>query len=362
MDFTFSTDQEQFRASLRRFLADKAPAATSRLAAEGEAGYDPGIWRQMTEQLGLPGLHLGEQYGGAGSGLLEPGIVMEELGRALTPSPYFATLMAALTIQAVDNAQAHAALLPRLAAGSILTIADYGASVGGAVNATPSTNAHHALLDGDGGWVAHLQTAEALLVTAEGPDGRQVFLVERDAPGMTTDRHQALDLTRPLDRIRLDHTPAELLGPISDPGYLTDTFRALLACEMVGGAQAVLDLAVAHAKDRHQFNRPIGSFQAVKHRCADMLIALDGARAAAQYALLTADQHSPELAVVAPLAKAEASEAFTFAAGSAIQILGGIGFTWEHPAHLYFRRAWADATLFGTQAVQRARVAELIGL
>jgi alkylation response protein AidB-like acyl-CoA dehydrogenase len=121
-------------------------------------------------------------------------------------------------------------------------------------------------------------------------------------------------------------------------------------------------MAVAYAKDRYQFNRPIGSFQAVKHRCADMLVALDGARAAAQYAVLAADQGSPELATVAPLAKAEAADAYTAAAGSTVQVLGGIGFTWEHDAHLYFRRAWADAALLGSPAAQRARVADALGL
>ena len=370
MFFAYDADQEEFRASLRRFLAERAPLSAVREATATDRGYDPELWRQMSTQLGLPGLHLPEEHGGSGTGLVEPSIVLEETGRALTSSPYAAGLLASLAVLRFGSAQWQADLLPGIASGELVAtlataeVASPGGLVGLSTTATSRGDA--VTLTGSKVLVEHGATADVLLVSATvadaGPGGARLHVVQADAPGLTRTRCPALDITRPFATVELDAAPAVPLGEPADLSVLLDLGCALLATEMVGGTAACLDMAVAYAKERYQFNRPIGSFQAVKHRCADMLVALDGARAAAQYAVLVADQGSPELSTVAPLAKAEAAEAYTAAAGSAIQVLGGIGFTWEHDAHLYFRRAWSDAGLLGGPAAQRARVADALGL
>jgi alkylation response protein AidB-like acyl-CoA dehydrogenase len=376
MDFAYSPDQEEFRASLRRFLADKAPLAKVRTAAETERGYDEDLWRQMSTQLGLPGLHLPEEHGGSATGLLEPAIVLEETGRALTASPYAAALLASLAILRFGSAENQAELLPGIASGesvATLALAELASPAGiSGLQTTALSRGDEVTLTGTKTLVEHGHTADVLIVSAAGGEAAageaRLYVVRGDATGLTRTRQEALDLTRPVAQVVLDATPAVPLAPAeanrdaADLVPLVDLWCALLSAEMVGGISACLDMAVAYAKDRHQFNRPIGSFQAIKHRCAEMMVALDGARAAAQYAVFAADEGSPELATVAPLAKAEAADAYTFAAGWTIQVLGGIGFTWEQDAHLYFRRAWADAALLGSPAAQRARLADALSL
>ena len=370
MFFAYDSDQEEFRASLRRFLADRAPLAAVRQASATDRGYDVDLWRQMSSQLGLPGLHLPEEHGGSGTGLIEPSIVLEETGRALTSSPYAAGLLASLAVLRFGSEKWQADLLPGIASGELvvtLATAETGSAAGlVGLQTTATSRGDSVTLTGGKVLVEHGHTADVLLVSATGPDagstGSRLYVVQGDAAGLTRTRAQALDLTRPVASVELDATPAVPLGEPADLSVLVDLGCALHAAGMVGGTAACLDMAVAYAKDRYQFNRPIGSFQAVKHRCAEMLVALDGARAAAQYAVLAAEQGSPELTTVAPLAKAEASDAYTSAAGGTIQVLGGIGFTWEHDAHLHFRRAWADAALLGGPAAQRARVAHALGL
>jgi len=368
MDFAYDADQEDFRSSLRRFLADKAPLAKVREAAETEAGYDAGLWKQMSAQLGLPGLHLPEEHGGSGTGLTEPSIVMEETGRALTSSPYAACLLASLAVLRHGDEASQAELLPGIASGdtvATLAMAETASPAGiVGLQTTALSRGDAVTLTGTKILVEHGHTADVLIVSATSPEvsgSARLYVVRADAEGLTRTRQDSLDLTRPVASVQFDGTPATPLGEPCDLTELVDLWCAMLAAEMVGAGSACLDMAVSYAKDRHQFNRPIGSFQAVKHRCSEMVVALDGARAAAQYAVFVADQGSPELASVAPLAKAEASEAVTFAAGWTIQILGGIGFTWEQDAHLYFRRAWADSALLGTPAAQRARLADVLG-
>lgn len=366
MNFAFSSEQEDFRASLRRFLADKAPLSRVRASTETELGYDPDLWRQMSDQLGLPGLHLPEEYGGSGTGLLEPAVVLEETGRALTSSPYSAGLLASLAVLRSGDEQAKKDLLPGIAAGELvvtLALAEVTSPTGARGLQTTAAGAGEGItLTGTKTLVEHGHSADVLVVSAEQDGAAGLYLVQGDAAGLTRTRQAALDLTRPIAQVRLQDTPARLLGEPGGLDDLVDLACALLASEMVGGIEACLAMATSYAKTRLQFNRPIGSFQAVKHRCAEMVVGLDAARAAAMYAVHVADLGSSELATVAPLAKAEASDAFTFAAGWTIQVLGGIGFTWEQDAHLYFRRAWADAALFGSPATQRARLADRLGL
>lgn len=367
MDFSFDADQEELRATVRRFLADRSPLAAVRAASATDLGYDPSLWQQMAE-LGLPGLPVPEELGGSGTGLLEPAVVLEETGRALAPSPLRAVLLASLAILHLGSEE-HRAMLPALAAGqSVATLAlvELASPTGtSGLQTTARSHGDTVTLTGVKTLVEHGHSADVLLVSATGDETvTGLYVVQGDATGLTRTRLDALDLTRPVAEVRLDAVPAVLLGDVAPGGLdgLLDVVCALLSSEMVGGAAACLDMATAYAKDRYQFNRPIGSFQAVKHRLAEMLVALDGARAAAQYAVFAADSGSPELATVSPLAKAEAAEAFTFAAGWNIQVHGGVGFTWEQDAHLFFRRAWADSGLYGGPAAQRARLADRLEL
>ncbi len=367
MDFAYDPDQEELRSTVRRFLTDKSPLAKVRADVGTELGYDPGLWKQMATQLGLPGLHLPEEHGGSGTGLLEPAVVLEETGRALASSPYAAVLFASLAVLHLGGEEQQATLLPGLAAGdtvAALATVELASPTGtSGLQTTAQYRGDAVTLTGSKTLVEHGHSADVLLVSATGDGGAvHLYVVQGDAPGLTRTRLDALDLTRPVAEVRLDAVPAVPLGEATALDGFVDVLCALLACEMVGGTAACLDMATAYAKDRFQFNRPIGSFQAVKHRLAEMLVALDGARAAAQYAVFAADSGSPELATVAPLAKAEASEAYTFAAGWNIQVHGGVGFTWEQNAHLYFRRAWADSAMYGGPAAQRARLADRLAL
>ncbi len=368
MDFSFSSDQEELRTTVRRVLADKAPLAKVRTDVATELGYDPTLWRQMSEQLGLAGLHLPEEYDGSGTGLLEPAVVLEETGRALSSTPYAAVLLASLAVLHLGSDEHRKALLPGLADGSVVAtpaLIEVTSPTGvSALQTTAQSRGDEVTLTGTKTLVEHGHSADLLLVSATGDEGPALYVVRGDATGLTRTRLDGLDLTRPMAEVRLEGTPAVPLGPVVPgalDGYL-DVVCALQASSSVGGTAACLDMATAYAKDRFQFNRPIGSFQAVKHKLAEMLVTLDGARAAAQYAVFVADSGSPELATIAPLAKAEASEAYTFAAGWNIQLHGGVGFTWEQDAHLYFRRAWADSALYGVPAAQRARLADRLDL
>ncbi|KOU59016.1 acyl-CoA dehydrogenase [Streptomyces sp. MMG1533] len=363
------------RASLRRFLTDKSPSEAVRRWMEAEEGHDPALWRQMAEQLGLQGIALPEEYGGAGGGPVELGIVLEEMGRALLPSPFFATVaLAGQALAASGDDAAKSRWLPGIAAGSLtatVAIAEESGSWRLEDVAATATTAP------GGGWtvsgtkmfVIDGHTAGLLLVVARTGAGPGLFAVESDAAGMTRTRLDALDPTRRLGRIDLDGTPAVRVGPDGGadaaPAFLREALDlavVALAAEQVGGAQACLDTAVEYAKIRVQFDRPIGSFQAIKHKCADMLLAVEAARSATYHAASVAAEGSAELPVAAALAGAYCSEACTHAAKENIQIHGGIGYTWEHDAHLYLKRAKSSEQLFGAPAAHRARLADLVGI
>jgi alkylation response protein AidB-like acyl-CoA dehydrogenase len=375
MDFRFDEDSEEFRRSLRRLLTDKSGSAAVRAAAESETGVDSGLWQTLAEQMGLPALHVPEEYGGAGASLLEAAVAMEELGRALTPVPYAATLFATQAILLLGTEAQKKELLPDVAAGeavAALAISEPGAATGpNGVTLRATPRGADSVLSGTKSHVLHGHVADLLLVAAldsdgSSPDEVALFVVRTADERVRVTKQDTLDLTRPVATVELDGVRATRLGA-REPGApglaeVLDAARALLACEMVGGTERCLEMAVQYAKTREQFSRPIGSFQAVKHKCADMAVALDGARAAAYYAVMVAAQGSPELRTAAPLAKAEAGEAFAFTAGENIQVHGGIGFTWEHDAHLYFRRAKTDQLLLGSTAENRALLADRIGL
>jgi alkylation response protein AidB-like acyl-CoA dehydrogenase len=368
---TFTEEQEELRASVRRFLTDKSPSAAVRGCMESEEAHDPAVWRQMAGQLGLHGLAVPEEYGGAGGGPVELGIVLEEMGRALLPSPFFATVaLAGQALTAADD-DAKSRWLPGIADGSLTaTVAVSEESGSWRLEDTGTT----ATTTAAGGWtvsgtkmfVVDGQSADLLLVVASTDAGPGLFAVEGDAAGVTRARLDALDLTRRLGRVDLDGAAAVRVGPEGDATEflrkVLDLAVVALAAEQVGGAQACLDTAVEYAKIRVQFDRPIGSFQAIKHKCADMLLKVEAARSATYHAASMAAEDSAELPVAAALAAAYCSEAYTHAAKENVQIHGGIGYTWEHDAHLYLKRAKSSELLFGAPAAHRARLADLVGI
>ncbi|MFI6338954.1 acyl-CoA dehydrogenase family protein [Streptomyces sp. NPDC050535] len=371
MALTLTEEQDELRATLRRFLADRSPSAVVRRWTESEEGHDPAAWRQMAGQLGLQGLAFQEKYGGSGGGPVELAIVLEELGRVLLPSPYFATVALAgqaLAVSGDDAAKAR--WLPAIADGSLtatLALAEESGS-------WRPEDVTAAASRGDDGWtvsgtkmfVVDGHTAGLILVVARTDTGPGLFAVSGSAAGVSRARLDALDATRRLARIDLAGAPALRVGPDGDASaYLravTDLAVVALAAEQVGGAQACLDAAVEYAKVRVQFGRPIGSFQAIKHKCADMLLEVEGARSAAYHAASVAARDPAGLSAPAALAAAYCSDAFSHAAKESIQIYGGIGYTWEHDAHLYLKRAKSSEHLFGGPAMHRARLADLIGI
>ena len=369
--FTFGEEHDQLRSTVRAFLAAKSPEAEVRRVMQTAAGYDPDVWRQMAEQLGLQALAIPAEFGGAGFGTVELGIVLEEMGRALLCAPYFSSVVqaAGALLYCGDDA-AKNEFLPGIASGeTIATLAyieDCGRPDEPGIALRASRSGGGWRLDGVKSFVLDGCRADLVVVAARAPRGVTLFLVPGDAPGLTRTQLSTMDLTRKQARLEFTGTPARLLGT-EGAGWATMTrvlelTAAALAAEQVGGAQKVLEMAVAYAKLRVQFGRPIGSFQAVKHRCADMLLAVESARSAAYYALWTASELSEDLPVAAGMAKAYCSAAYVRAAADNIQIHGGIGFTWEHPAHLYLKRAKSSELLFGDPAYHRRLVAGHIGI
>ena len=361
--FTPSPEHEEFRTSVRRFAEANATSDTVRDLMERPEGYDSAIWSQMSQQLGLQGLHIPEEHGGSGFGFAEIAIVFEEFGRTLLPSPYLATV--GLGVNAILNAAApdqQARLLPRIATGEEIATLAYAEALDGVdgctVEAKTADGGH--VLTGHSRHVLDGGGADLLVVPARVDGELGLFVVEGTATGLTRTPMQGVDLTRRQARIDLHGVEAERLGEGDAGDALQATLDQAAVCltaEMVGGAQVCLETAVQYSKDRYQFGRPIGSFQAVKHRCADMLVDVECARSAVLYAAWAAEERPEELDTVAPVTKAFASEAYVSCANKNIYVLGGIGYTWEHDAHLYLRRATASKVLLGEPTRHRAHLA-----
>ncbi len=371
MNFAFSEEQEELRKSVRRFLEQKSDSPEVRRLMETEEGYDPDVWNQMAQQLGLQGLAIPEEHGGSGYSYVELIVVLEEMGRALLPAPYFSTVaLAANAILASGDDSAKKELLPGIASGeTIATLAfteDSGRwdEEGIQMEATKSGDGYS--LTGSKMFVIDGHTANLLIVAARTGAGVSLFAVDGDASGLTRTSLQTMDQTRKQAKVEFSNTPARLIGTEGEGGAALgktlDLAAVALAAEQVGGAQKCLEMAVEYAKVRVQFGRPIGSFQAIKHKCADMLLEVESAKSAAYYAGWAAAEDSDELPVVASLAKAYCSDAYFHAAAENIQIHGGIGFTWEHDAHLYFKRAKSSELLLGDPTYHREVLAQRIGL
>ena len=361
MIFAFTDEQRELAATLRRFLQDKSPSSEVRRLMATQEGYDPPTWALLAGQLGLQGLAIPEKYGGSGAGPVELAIACEEMGRALLCAPYFSTaVLAAPALLASGDQAAAEEYLPSLADGdTIATLAvceDDGAWTTDGLHTTARRSADGYLLDGRKSFVLDGHTADLLLVVAQAEGGPSLFAVTRRAAGLGRRLLDTLDMTRKQAVLTLDGVPARLVGAEGSAADVVDRTLRLavaLAAEQVGGAQRCLDMSVEYAKIRMQFGRLIGSFQAIKHMCADLLLEVESARSAAYYAAWAAEEGSDELPLVSSLAKAFCSEAYFRAAADNIQIHGGIGFTWEHDAHLYYRRAKSTELMLGTPGEHR---------
>jgi alkylation response protein AidB-like acyl-CoA dehydrogenase len=371
VNFAFSDEQEELRRIVRQFLDTKSAEAAVREQMETEKGYDDAVWAQMAEQLGLQGLIIPEEFGGSGYSYIELIVVLEEMGRALLPAPYFSTVvLAANTLIHSGDDAAKKELLPGIASGETVATLAFTEESGrwdeAGITITATQSGDGWSLDGTKMFVLDGHTADLIIVAARTGAGVSLFAVEGGAQGLTRTALPTMDQTRKQARLELSGTPGRLIG--TDGGgwavleRVLDLAAVALAAEQVGGAQKVLDMAVQYAKDRVQFGRPIGSFQAIKHKCADMLLEVESAKSAAYYAGWCASELNDELPSVASLAKAYCSEAYFHAAAENIQIHGGIGFTWEHPAHLYFKRAKSSELLFGDPTYHRELLAQRIGI
>lgn len=364
MDLSFSDEQEELRRIVRAFLADASPEEAVRRAIETAQGYEPAVWTRMATGPGLQGLAVPEDLGGQGAGPVEAGIVFEEMGRALYCGPYLASFLASRALIVSGDAGAARDLLPGVLNGSAVATFAFGGAerAGGPPGVTARAVPEGAVLDGAESLVLDGAHAGLLLVTADGPDGLSLYAVAGDAPGLTRTPLRTLDPSRRLASVAFAGTPARPVGA-AGTGARIVADAALhgalaLAAEAVGGARFLLDLSVGYVKDRVQFGEPIGSFQAVQHACAHLYVDVESARAAAHHALFAAAEGSPDLPLAVSLAKAHCTDAFARVATETIQLLGGIGVTWEHPAHLYFRRARSSQLLFGSSDSYRDAMVE----
>jgi alkylation response protein AidB-like acyl-CoA dehydrogenase len=364
------TDHE-LRATARGFFEKYSSESAVREVMESDNGFDPALWRLMADQLGLQGLLVPEEFGGIGLGLVQTQGVMEEMGRALVCAPFLSSAVLSVTaLLASGDRELGADLLTGISDGSTIAVLAFVDSQGrwDASNAdvradlTPDGWA----VTGTKLYVLDAAVADVVLIAAATGEGLSLLAVDPRGPGCVVTPLETLDMTRRQATLALDAAPAKLIGQpgCADPWLQAalNSGLAALAAEQVGGARRLLEMSVEYAKVREQFGRAIGSFQAIKHKCADMLVEVESATSAAYAAGAAIDDSSTEAALLASLAKAYCSEAYSHAAAENIQVHGGIGFTWEHPAHLYFRRAKSTEMLLGGPAYHRERMLKELGL
>ena len=362
-EFAFDDEQLQLRAAVRRFAADNfGEAAARRLMESGEV-FDVAVWRRLGSELGVLGMSVPEAAGGVGGSLVDQAVAVEEFGAALAGGPLFGTVYLAIpALAACPAGPARDELLGALIEGQ-RTAAFAVADIAGTFDPDRvAVTVEEGTLTGTAGRVVDASAADVVLVAARGSDGVGLYAV--DAGDTERTPLVTMDLSRPQADVTFDRAPARLLAGPDDTGrvitHALQVGAALLAIEQVGAAQHLLDLSVEYAKSRLQFGRQIGSFQAIKHRLADMLVDLEHARSTAYHAVWALTDGSDDPALAASIAQATCSAAFSRIAADTIQVHGGIGFTWEHQAHLYFKRAATDAALLGSAEQHRSRVAELV--
>ncbi len=369
MLFEFSDEQLEFRTVVSRFLNDMSPSREVRRLMETEEGYDPVVWKKMSDELGLQALIIPEEYGGSGGSLVDLIGVFEETGYALMCAPYFSTigLAANILLQSQDD-EAKAEYLPEIASGLMIGTAAVPLGSPQSISSSALIFANGSgkkyFLDGVAPVVMDAHVSDLLIVIANTSSGPSLFVVRSKSPGVSTRQLSTGDLTRKFARLTLTNSPGRLIG--REGGSLEILRPAIaqayvcLALEQVGGAQKCLDMAVDYANERTQFGRTIGSFQAIKHMCADTLLEVESAKSASRFAAWTLAESGPENYEVASLAKACSSEAYILAASNNIQIHGGIGFTWELDCHLYYKRAKSSEVLLGMPRHHRAAIADCL--
>lgn len=359
-----SEERRQLRTVLREFFAETSSPDDVRKHMAAPRGYDEALWSRMANEIGVQGLAIPERYGGSGYTFAELAVVLQEAGRALLCAPLLSTVvLAAHALLLSGDEAACARHLPAIAAGTrIATLA--GAGPDNALRAT-HTPAGWAVR-GRADFVPDGAGAELILLAADTPDGPGLFACEAGAPGLVRTPRRTLDGTRRLALLTLSGVA---VTPVGRPGAaapllaaVADIGRAALSAEQVGGSAHALEACVSYVRQRRQFGRPIGSFQAIKHRLADLLVEVEAARSAAAYAGACVAVSSPELPVAASAAAVVCSGAHRLATAEYVQLHGGTGFTWEHPAHLYLRRARSSEVLLGTADEQLVRLAALLGV
>jgi alkylation response protein AidB-like acyl-CoA dehydrogenase len=376
LDFGFSDEQEMLRQSARGLLEKECPGTAVRRLMDDERGYDPDLWRKFAE-LGWLGMVIPEEFGGAGLSYVDLVLVLEEMGAVVLPSPFIWTLMFAEAIDRAGGANQKKQFLPAIAEGKLIaTIAwqePSGSWSPGGIAMTAKADGGGFVLDGVKLFVNDGHIADYYLVAARaggsGGDGITLFAIDAQRAGLTVTPLKTMDQTRKLSELKftgVKATSADVVG-VAGAGWKTlsevlDRGKVMLAAEMMGGAQHVLDMTVDYAKVRVQFGRPIGSFQAVQHKCANMMVDIEGAKSAVYYASWAVSNGHPEAALSASVAKAAASDAYRRVSAEGIQLHGGIGFTWDHDLHLYFKRAKSAEFTFGDAAWNRELVAQAINL
>ncbi len=379
MDFAFTEEQEELRTTARDFLAAHSSSEQVRAAMQSELGYDPQVWKQIGAELGWPAVIVPEEYGGLGLSYVELIALMEVMGGALLCAPFFSSICLGGNALLVGGSEEQKKeCLPGIAEGQTLATLAFTESGGrwgaSGIEATARREGGEYILSGKKSFVLDGHCADLLVVAARsagttGEAGISLFLVPSSTTGIERRALPSMDQTRRQAEIELRdvRVPASARMGHEGQGWgalckTLDLAAVALAAEQVGGAQKCLDMSVEYAKTRVQFGRPIGSFQAIKHKCADMMVQVESARSASYYAGCVAAEDSDELPVVASLAKAYCSDAYFRCAADTLQIHGGVGFTWEYDVHLYFKRAKSTETCLGDAAYHRELVARRIGL
>ncbi|MEI6697731.1 acyl-CoA dehydrogenase family protein [Mycolicibacterium sp.] len=365
-EFSFTTEQQQLRAAVRKFCAESFDEPTVRRLMESDVTYDPAVWRRLGTELGVLGMSVPEADGGVGGTLVDQAVAVEEFGAALSCGPLFGTVYLAIpALVACGSGAARDELLAALVDGertAAFAVNDSAGAFDPNVTVTAVGGSDGVVLTGTAARVVDAAAADVVLVAAKDSEGVSLYAV--DTGDVQRTPLVTMDLTRPQADVTFSDSPARLLAePADAERVITHALQvgaALLAVEQIGAAQHMLDLSVDYAKSRLQFGRQIGSFQAVKHRLADMLVDLEHARSAAYHAVWALTEGSDDPALAVSIAQATCSAAFSRIAADSIQVHGGIGFTWEHQAHLYFKRAATDAALLGSAEQHRARIADLV--
>ncbi len=379
MDFGFSQEQEMLRATARKFLENECPSSFVREMMDDPAGSTPELWQKLAEQ-GWLSLIYPEAYGGAGLGFVDLVVLMEEMGRVVLPGPYFSTvLLGGLTILEAGSERQKKEWLTKVASGEAkVTLAWTEPNArwdARGVTLSARAAAGRTVLSGTKLFVQDAHTADALIVAARTTTGRNpeegvsLFLLPRTAQGLEMKLLPTMDQTRKFCEVILDDVTVETAALVGewDKGWaplsrVIDRATVALCAEMCGGAQKVLEMSTEYAKIRIAFGKPIGSYQGIKHKLADMLVDVENAKSITYYAAWAVDEEVAEAPLAVAMAKAYVSDAYRKVAAAGIQIHGGIGFTWEHDMHLYFKRAKGSEFTFGDATYHRERVAQLIQL